>query len=70
MTNNMYCNNEYAPEYHDGYGCSNNSCLGGFGLGGNFSCIINLIIILIVLQFLTSIIAGPGCGNRCCDDDC
>ena len=32
----------------------------GNGCGGGFSCIINLIIVLIVLQFLSSIILGDG----------
>lgn len=49
--------------------CTNNNVLGDVDCGGNgdhFGCIINLIIILIVLQFLTSIINGNGCGGNCC----
>lgn len=68
----MMMNTAYASEFNDGYcgcGCGGRgSCL---GRGNTFSCIINLILILIVLQFLASIIMGAcgtqdGCGTECC----
>ncbi|MBQ2698515.1 MAG: hypothetical protein IJF62_01095 [Firmicutes bacterium] len=44
--------------------CYNNGIVSGItdgsGCGSGFSCIINLIIVLIVLQFLSSIILGDG----------
>lgn len=33
--------------------------------GGGFNCIINLIVILIILQFLTQILCGCN-GDDCC----
>lgn len=54
----MGCNKNYATA-----GASyNNACDNTYGgCGSGFSCIINLIIILIVLQFLTQIICGLQC---------
>jgi hypothetical protein len=53
----MICNNNVCNEF--GAECAGN----GFGVG--FDCIINLIIILIVLQFLSGIICGNGLGSAC-----
>lgn len=56
----MVCYNNYQPPMMDSYNHSapSNSCFGG---GEGFSCIINLIIILVVLQFLTSILCPTTC---------
>ncbi len=54
----MVCYNNYAQP-----AAENNSC-GGSILGcgeKGFSCIINLIIILVVLQFLTNILCSTTC---------
>ena len=52
----MLCNNNVE-------GCMNHAdggCIGGFG------CIINLIVILVIMQFLTSIFGGNSVGGACC----
>ena len=48
----MICNNNVCSDFGSECGCNS--------FGGGFDNIINLIIILIVLQFLTSIINGTG----------
>ena len=50
-SNNCFVNNNTAGA----------SCDCGCGNSGGFSCIINLIIILIVLEFLSNIICGLDC---------
>jgi len=58
--------------YPNGYACAgaatqaqecdnNNSC----GNNSTWSCIINLIIILIVLQFLTQLLCNNSCDSCC-----
>ena len=49
-----------------GNGCAGATCAaydncGGSSCNSGFSCVVNLIIILIVLQFLTQIISGLNC---------
>ncbi len=58
----MVCYNAYSQPAMDN-NCQNacasdNSFCGG---GNGFSCIINLIIILVVLQFLTQILCNTTC---------
>ena len=76
-----YCNNGYAGRpgvCGTGGGCTVNgnsgvcgqtgALTGGALTGdrGGFSCVINLIIILIVLQFLSQLICGLQCGDTAC----
>lgn len=53
----MVCYNAYSQPAVD----NSNQSGGGLCAGNSFSCIINLIIILVVLQFLTQIL----CDNSC-----
>lgn len=60
--------------FNFGYG-GNNGC-SGCGDGSIWGCLVNLIILLIVLEFLCNIInptscggyggCGNSCGNSCC----
>ena len=51
--------------------CNNNACndfggeCGRDSYGGGFDNIINLVTTLIVLQFLTGMVSGNGCGGNC-----
>ena len=57
----MVCYNAYSQPEMDNTqnACASNN---GFCGGGNsFACIINLIIILVVLQFLTQILCNTTC---------
>ncbi len=56
----MICNNTMPGDDYQSYA---EDCPQSQGFG-NYGCIVNLIIILIVLQFLTGIINGGSCtGN-------
>jgi hypothetical protein len=55
------------------FGCGGNNGCNGCGDGSIWGCLVNLIILLIVLEFLCNIInptscggCGNGCGNSCC----
>jgi len=69
----MVCYNTYArPPYMDNHCYQNTytetagktSCVSGF------SCIINLIILIIVLEFLTQLICDTTCPDTDCCDAC
>lgn len=55
----MVCYNNYNQPAMDKK-CSNN-CSCGCGSESSLSCIINLIIIVVVLQFLSQIICSTSC---------
>lgn len=67
--NNCGCNNTATSTVS---GCATDSCVNNCAscsnIGGNWiSCIINLVVIIVVLQFLCQIIGGLSCdGNNCC----
>ena len=54
----MVCYNNYTQPVMDN---SNQNCSCMCGNGKGFSCIINLIIILVVLQFLSQLLCSTTC---------